>query len=281
MHSAVRRLRPRSQTPQPADLSRYYGRQYYGERHGFTKNFRMDSRWDLVTTSANVSTIGAASKRILDVGCGDGSFLRLAASHGWVPVGVEVGENADALRANGLDVRNTIEELVDEPPFDVITLWHSLEHMRQPKDTLRIVRALIAPDGIVIVAVPDAGGLQAKTFGGRWFHLDVPRHLFHFNRPSLEQMLKSTGLRPERWQHSELEQDVFGWLQSALNSLFSKPNVLFHMLTGKPTHVGSSVAALSFAAGAALAPLTIPATAIGVAARRGATMTVVARPIPD
>lgn len=265
-------------TPQPADLGRYYGAQYYGERHGFTKDWRMRRRWDLVTSIAARSHSGTAPRRLLDVGCGDGSFVKLAGSKGWTAVGIELGDNADRLRATGLDVRATLDLVKGEPAFDVITLWHSLEHMREPKATLAAVRKLLRDDGAVVIAVPDAGGLQAETFKNRWFHLDVPRHLFHFTRGALEQLLGASDLAPERWQHREVEQDVFGWLQSALNSVFPKPNVLFHALTGKPTGVGREAVLLSYAAGAALGPLTVPATAAGALLRRGATMTVVARP---
>jgi hypothetical protein len=81
-----------------------------------------------------------------------------------------------------------------------------------------------------------------------------------------------------KWHHQELELDVFGWMQSALNAVMPKPNVLFQALTGKPSHGGPGQRALSFALGTALAPAAVAATAVGTIARRGATLVAIARP---
>jgi len=113
-------------------------------------------------------------------------------------------------------------------PFDCITLWHSLEHVRDPSAILRDCKKILKPGGVLLIAVPDAGGLEARTFGARWFHLDVPRHLFHFTRKSLASVLRAAGFAGLRSWHQEFEYDLLGWSQSALNAMGFPPNLFFH-----------------------------------------------------
>lgn len=259
-------------TPEPEDLSAYYGPAYYGGRHSFTARY---------CTARRLRLLGQAAKRrgkLLDIGCGDGSFLEACARDGWDVTGTEIGGAAELSKQLGIDVRDSVEHARERGPFDAITMWHTLEHFRDPKGTVAAARALLAPGGVLVIAVPDAAGLQARAFRQKWFHLDVPRHLFHFTRGSLEGMLRSNELAVERWHHQELELDVFGWLQSALNTVLPQPNLLFQSLTGKPPLAGRTQLALSYALGTVLGPAAVAATAVGTLTGRGGTLIAVARP---
>lgn len=258
-------------SPEPDDLSAYYGPAYYGGRHSFTARY---------CTTRRLRILRHATRRVgalLDIGCGDGSFLHAASAAGWTVTGTEIGGAAELSKELGIDVRDSIEHARDRGPFDAITMWHTLEHFRDPERVVAAAREQLTPDGVLVIAVPDADGLQARVFGGRWFHLDVPRHLYHFTRGSLERLLERAGLTVERWHHQELELDVFGWLQSALNTVFSEPNLLFQSLTGKPPAAGPVQLALSYALGTALGPAAVAATAVGTLARRGGTLIAVSR----
>ena len=259
-------------SPEPQDLSAYYGPAYYGGRHSFTARY---------CTARRLRILGHATKgagKLLDIGCGDGSFLSAAAGAGWQVTGTEIGGAAELSKKIGLDVRDSLEHTRDRGPFDAITMWHTLEHFRDPRAIVSAARKQLAPGGVLVIAVPDAAGLQARVFGRKWFHLDVPRHLFHFTRGSLEGMLRRSGLAVERWHHQELELDVFGWLQSALNTVFPQPNLLFQSLTGKPPTSGPAQLALSYALGTALGPAAVAATAVGTLAGRGGTLIAISRP---
>ena len=264
--------------PQPENLQPYYGSTYHGGRHGFTDSYCVRRRLRIVRAAAGDGR--AVGRRLLDVGCGEGTFLLGARDWGWHARGTDM--NPAPARAAGLDVRETIEEVREEEGghealFDCITLWHSLEHMRDPRATLQSLAQLLAPGGLLVVAVPDAGGLQARLFGPRWFHLDVPRHLYHFNQRSLKHLLEAAGFVIVRRWHQEFEYDLLGWSQSALNLLMPEPNIFFNRLTGRDTGAGKSQAAASHVLGIILSAVALPANAVGAVSRRGGTLVVAAR----
>jgi 2-polyprenyl-3-methyl-5-hydroxy-6-metoxy-1,4-benzoquinol methylase len=263
-------------SPIPEDLGAYYGDVYYGKRHSFTDRYCLARRLRILGSSTS------SKGSLLDIGCGDGNFLNAAIGAGWRGAGTDIGRAAENARSAGLDVYGSLDEVRSHalPPsgsFDAVTMWHTLEHFTDPKGTLEGARSLLSEKGTLIVAVPDAAGLQASVFKGSWFHLDVPRHLYHFSRSALEALLARAGLSVTKWHHQELELDVFGWMQSALNAVLPKPNVLFQALTGKRSHGGKGELALSFALGTALAPAAALATALGTVTRRGGTLVAIAR----
>jgi SAM-dependent methyltransferase len=259
-------------TPQPLNFPPYYGPTYHGGRHGFTARYCVRRRLRLL---ASVAGDAGRGRRLLDVGCGDGTFLLGAREIGWSVMGTEL--NPARARSLGLfPVHETIEEAREHAPFDCITLWHSLEHIRDPRATLRSLAGILAPGGLLVVAVPDAEGLQARLFGPSWFHLDVPRHLYHFGRRSLNALLEAEGFAPLRHWHQEFEYDLLGWSQSALNLISSTPNLFFNRLTGRRTEAGRAEVAASYSLGIALSALALPATAIGALSRRGGTLIVAA-----
>lgn len=263
--------------PKPEDLDLYYGPVYYGDRHGFTAAYCANRRRRIVKSLLNLDNQNGAQPSLLDIGSGDGAFLSAVQNEGWRAVGTEI--STQVTRCDGLDVRESLDHVADRAPFDYITLWHSLEHLADPRATLTVLAKLLKRNGRLVIAVPDAGGLQAAVFGSKWFHLDVPRHLYHFNYSSLRCLLKTTGFAVEGEWHQEFEYDLLGWSQSALNYLLAVPNVFFSSLTGKPRKTGKLNVFISFGLGVALSALALPAVAIGTLTKRGGTLVVVARQV--
>ena len=256
--------------PTPDQLQPHYA-EYYGARHGITARFCDNRRIALVTKMAGLGR----GRRLLDIGCGEGTFLLAAGQRGWKAVGTEL--NAVPARQRGLEVFNSLDECADQGPFDCITLWHSLEHMKDPWAVIGKIRRMVAADGLVLIAVPDFEGLQSKAFGSSWLHLDLPRHLYHFTATSIDGMLHQTEFVPVAHWHQEFEYDLIGWWQSALNMMLRTPNVLFDFLTGKKARgtliekiiSGISVPFLSFA--------MLPLVWLGSVAGKGGTLLVAAR----
>src|SRR5271157_831316 len=256
--------------PFPEQLQPHYAG-YYGSRHGITANYCAKRRIALVTKMAGLGQ----GRRLLDVGCGEGTFLRAARASGWKAVGTEL--NPDSARQLGFDVFSSLEECADLGPFSCVTLWHTLEHMADPRAAIANIRRLVADDGVVFIAVPDFEGFQSKTFGESWLHLDVPRHLYHFTATSIDRMLNQPEFIPVAHWHQEFEYDLIGWLQSALNKVLPTPNVLFDFLSRKKMRGTLMDRIVSGVAMPIFSFISLPLVWLGAFAHQGGTLLVAAR----
>jgi len=129
--------------------------------------------------------------------------------------------------------------------------------------------------GNLLIAVPDAEGAQAKVFGPLWRHLDVPRHLFHFGKSSLERLLTRAGFQARWWWHQEIEYDLLGWTQSALNASRLTHDILLRSLSGRKRNVPELIAGVVL--GGVMSALATPVALATAAAGSGGTLIVAAR----
>lgn len=171
--------------------------------------------------------------RLLDVGCGRGELAAWFARRGWDVAGVEPGAQACAqAAATGIEAhQGTLDDAPWTPhSFDAITFNHSLEHIPDPVDALRLAHDLLRPHGLVVVSVPNFGCWQRRVFGSRWFHLDLPRHLQHFDAASLTAMMGRAGLTPVSVRNSSSMSGLVGSLQYAISGRASLSDVAFFRL---------------------------------------------------
>ena len=135
--------------------------------------------------------------KVLDIGCATGDFLESMRWYGWDAYGIEPSSRAAAYarEIRHLDVfTGTLEEApYEDGSFDIVTLWHVLEHVPDPVGTLRRIRRLLKPDGLLVFAIPNSESYEASLFRGAWSGLDIPRHLFVFSPTSVETALKRSG----------------------------------------------------------------------------------------
>jgi SAM-dependent methyltransferase len=167
--------------------------------------------------------------RLLDVGCGTGDLALAFRRHGWDIAGVEPSAAACThAAAAGIDVHNgTLEDaLWDGPTFDAVVFNHSLEHIGDPADALRRAAAILRPGGTVAVAVPNFASWHRRLFGARWYQLDLPRHLQHFDGASLRGLMESAGLEPVATTTASMRPSVLMSLQYVV---FGRA-----VLTGRP-----------------------------------------------
>lgn len=208
---------------------------------------------------------------VLDVGSGEGALLDALR---------RVGRNALGLERHSLrpDVRAAEVEDVDGE-WAAIVFWHSLEHLRRPGASIAHAAKLLAPAGLLVIATPNAGSLQARVFGNRWFGLDVPRHLVHVPAPALLARLRAEGLQIERVSHLRGGQIVFGWLHGLTGSLPGNPDLYdaIRRPEAQRGEVSGGRRAAVLAASALMLPLALAGAAVEVAARRGGTVYVEAR----
>ena len=226
----------------------------------------------------------AAGDRVLDVGCGRGVILGPLADRGLSVHGLELSPAA----ALGADPRAEIRiapRLADvgypDGFFREVVIWHVLEHLAEPRATLEEVHRVLAPDGRLIVAVPNLSSFQARVMGAAWFHLDLPRHLYHFPLAALCRLLDDIGFDVRSEHHFSLRQNPFGWIQSALNAVPGLPrNGLYSLLhrrqRGEAAPYGLGMRLLLYSLLALLTPPALAAAALETLLRSGATVHVVA-----
>ncbi len=148
----------------------------------FIKGIALRQKTALITTQNN------GKGKLLDIGSGTGDFLVTAKSKGWKVFGVEPNEDA-RIRAGqkGIYVENKLEDVL-ESEFDVITLWHVLEHVPDTNLYIEEISKRLKPTGTLIIAVPNFKSWDAKHYKEFWAAYDVPRHLWHFSKPSMERI---------------------------------------------------------------------------------------------
>lgn len=182
--------------PVPGNLADYYPADYapYSLGWGMLGRFKAILMQRFVIRAAGKSE----GLRILDVGCGNGLLLAKLNRPGWVLHGLEpdAGCVERVRRGLGIDVRRgVLGDRCFEPGFDVITMFHVLEHVPDPRADLAEVHRLLRPGGVFIVEVPSCDGYGFALARDRWFGLDLPRHLIHFSARTLSLLLEKSGFR--------------------------------------------------------------------------------------
>lgn len=226
-----------------------------------------------------------SSGRLLDYGAGAGQFARFMAGRGFDVVGLEPYSLGQTLEESRLRlVRAPLKKARAElGQFDVITMWHVLEHLSNPVELLSELRTLLAPGGAIVVSVPNYASWQSTAFRGSWFHLDPPRHLLQFEPDTLADCLRRSGFSVEREVPFLPEYGTSGWIQSALNTVLPHQNFLYEWVKDRGALATMSPVsrAAHFAASVAVSvPLLAASFPVEFAAarnNRAAALTVIAR----
>ena len=144
-----------------------------------------------------LATKGLSVGKVLDIGCGVGDFLHTAELHGWTCMGVEPSEDAKAIaqkRMSGKIISSEELEKLPDGSFDLITMWHVLEHVDDLKWQVAQLQRLVKPSGRVVIALPNYKSYDGQYYKELWAAYDVPRHLNHFNKTTLTKIFKTNGL---------------------------------------------------------------------------------------
>jgi SAM-dependent methyltransferase len=272
--------------PSGDEVLSYYPEEYYGQLG--TKFQRVIESLVRLAAARHIAFLSRdlpVGARVLDIGCGRGVILGPLADRGFETHGVELRVEA----ARGVDSRAEVRiapRLADaaypQDHFHEVVIWHVLEHLEDPRGTLAEAFRVLQPGGRLVVAVPNFTSLQASWAGAAWFHLDAPRHLFHFPREALLRLLESLGFTIESEHHFSLRQNPFGWVQSGLNRSRRLPrNGLYTLLheraAGAPAPYSLRMCAWMLVCGLAAAPFALAASVFAAIRQRGATLHVVAR----
>lgn len=181
--------------PQPSSelLPRYYESEDYishtdGQRTVFEKAYHFVKK-RAVSQKVNLINYWHPEKgSVLDIGCGTGDFLVESKKKNWKAVGMEPNSKAKLIaKEKGICLVETYDELEDHY-FDVITMWHVLEHVQDLDYQLNQLKRLLKPNGTIVIAVPNYKSYDANYYGKFWAAYDVPRHLWHFSKQGIKQM---------------------------------------------------------------------------------------------
>ena len=255
--------------PRPASLDRYYPQRYRG--YGPTVKRILGSLYN--ARVARWSRMKSEGGSVLEIGCGPGLMLAAFRRRGWNVLGIERDETMaeKARRETGLDIlAQPIETLPADARFDLIIMFHVLEHIGEPVGLLAECRKRLAPGGRLIINVPNFSSWQSKWAGSRWLHLDVPRHLVHFTPETLGATLERAGLTLLQVSFASLEHDPYGWIESAVSRATGHANTLTRFLMGLDP-AGPRVV-FSFVFGALVLPAALLVSGISWLARSGALM---------
>ena len=152
---------------------------------------------------------GGKQGSLLDIGCGTGMFLNAAKSNGWKVAGVEPSDGARKMaeEINQISIPSEIVGSYKNQQFDIITMWHVLEHVHLLNETVEFLKDKSTPKGKVIIAVPNHESQDAQIYQEHWAAYDVPRHLYHFSRNSIQQLFENHGFKLK--EHLPMKFDSF------------------------------------------------------------------------
>ena len=203
-----------SPRPSPEEMGKYYPETYSWKESfggeslltGWVRKAERVYRYHLLRheVSSVIEVTGKNTGKVLDVGCGTGDRLNVFQSHGFQSCGVETADSADyAAKVLKLDVRkgDLFAARFPDQSFDVVTLYHVLEHTHAPLGVCREIRRILKKDGRLVIQVPNMESWQYRVFGPRWAGFDIPRHLYTFGKRTIVQLLETAGFQVTKVDH--------------------------------------------------------------------------------
>lgn len=189
--------------PIPPNLKKYYDSASYISHSDKSKSpidslYLMIKKYSLRRKVALINSFNLPGKSLLDVGAGTGDFLLEAEKRAWNTSGVEPNSLAiENAKHKGIHLVESLSELPKQQ-YDVITLWHVLEHLPNLQQQIKQITDLLSNHGILIIAVPNFKSYDAQHYKEHWAAYDVPRHLWHFSKTSIAKLFKPYGVEIQK-----------------------------------------------------------------------------------
>ena len=192
-----------SPQPSPENLGRYYEsndyishtdskRSLFEKAYHFVKGIALKNKLNLINNCSS------SKGNLLDIGAGTGDFLLTAKQNGWETIGVEPSEKAKGNAiGKGIKFSDSTQDL-ESHSFDVITMWHVLEHVPNLEIQIKELKRLVKPNGTIIIAVPNFKSYDANYYGKFWAAFDVPIHFWHFSKKAIQLLFQKENIKLEK-----------------------------------------------------------------------------------
>jgi len=191
--------------PKPSEdvLGKYYESEDYishtdSKRTFFEKLYHIVKSYSLRKKVRLITELNNQPGTLLDIGAGTGDFLMQAQKQKWDVIGVEPNDQAkEQAKKKGVLLETTTSNLPSNN-FDVITMWHVLEHVPDLSAQIKELKRLLKPNGHVIIAVPNFKSYDAEYYNSHWAAYDVPRHLWHFSEKAIENLFQEEKIKLQK-----------------------------------------------------------------------------------
>ena len=214
--------------PGSDEILGFYPTQYWWNSAKPSALKRLESIYRRLALSDHVAFIVRAAGRregvdLLDVGCGSGTLLGVLKRRGFRGIGIDFSEEAAGLAEAENGVRVVVGSLeraaFPDQSFDIVTLFHVMEHVANPREVLAEVFRVLRSNGAVVLQVPSIDSWQFKLFGAKWYGLDIPRHVIDYSKHAIFKLLNDSGFVVHRIRHFNLRDNAPAFVSSLFPSL--------------------------------------------------------------
>ena len=222
--------------PAEGEIARFYPEDYWWSNsggalkklEGVYRRFALRDHVKFISRAARAESSNGASPilapLLLDVGCSSATLLGLMKRRGFRVQGFDFSAEAAriAMSENGVDVRvapHLQDAHFEKESFDLVTLFHVMEHITDPRSVLAEVRRVLKPSGRLVVQVPNIESWQFELFGARWYGIDVPRHVINYSNRAMQRLLAESGFEVKRTRHFNLRDNAPALASSFFPSL--------------------------------------------------------------
>ncbi len=222
-----------SPMPPPSEVATFYRDVFYAEDGRRFRPWMENLRQGISGLRAfRLQLLMPKPGRLLDFGAGSGHFAAFMKTRRWSAVAYEpFNEGMTGPGAGNGEPAAALD--CPDGHYDAITLWYVIEHLSDPRSTIRECHRALRPGGILVLSTQDFASVQSRVFGPRWLFLDPPRHLFQFSAANLTRMAEQEGFRLRHRSAASLEMGPFTILQSLLNCVVGNDNYLFRFLKSR------------------------------------------------
>jgi 2-polyprenyl-3-methyl-5-hydroxy-6-metoxy-1,4-benzoquinol methylase len=191
--------------PDQNEIGEYYKAESYISHTNTSKGliakiYQLVRKFTLKDKINLINSLYPQKGKVLDIGCGTGMFLNEARENGWIVNGIEPDSGARQIaeEINKTTIKTEILSSFQSEQFEIITMWHVLEHVHLLNDTVDWLKERLSENGALIIAVPNHKSKDAEIYQAHWAAYDVPRHLYHFSQKSIKQLFEQKGFHLEK-----------------------------------------------------------------------------------